>query len=58
VYDYSQPINPTAPPPAQSVTDQAVSLFDQARDAFKAGNYTIAVLVFPSMYTLTDIYSI
>jgi tetratricopeptide (TPR) repeat protein len=43
VYDYSQPINPTAPQPAQSVTDQAVSQFDQARDAFKNGDYTSAL---------------
>jgi tetratricopeptide (TPR) repeat protein len=42
-YDYSQPINPTAPAPSQSVTDQAISLFDQARDAFKAGNHTTAL---------------
>jgi hypothetical protein len=43
VYDYSQPINPTVAPPAQSVTDQAMTLFDQARGAFRNGDYTTAL---------------
>jgi tetratricopeptide (TPR) repeat protein len=43
VYDYTQPINPSAPQPAQSVTDQAVTLFDQGRAAFKSGDYTTAL---------------
>ncbi len=38
--DYSQPINPTAAPPAESVTEQATSLFEQARTDFKNGDYT------------------
>jgi tetratricopeptide (TPR) repeat protein len=38
-YDYSQPLSAAAAPPAQSVTDQATLLFDQARETFKAGNY-------------------
>jgi tetratricopeptide (TPR) repeat protein len=43
VYDYSQPINRTLAPPAQSATDQANALFDQARDAFRAQDYTSAL---------------
>src|SRR5205823_1077810 len=43
VYDYSQPIDTTSAPPDQSVSDQAVAAFDQARDAFKAGDYTTAL---------------
>ena len=39
VYDYSQPIDTTAAPPDDSVSDPAVAAFDQARDAFKAGDY-------------------
>jgi Tfp pilus assembly protein PilF len=42
-YDYSQPLSTTAPPPAQSTTDQASAVFNQARDAFKQGNYDQAV---------------
>jgi tetratricopeptide (TPR) repeat protein len=38
VYDYSQPVNPSAQPPSQGVTDQEVALFDQARAAFKSEN--------------------
>jgi tetratricopeptide (TPR) repeat protein len=43
VYDYSQPISTIAPMPSQSVADPAISLFDQGRDAFRAGNYTSAL---------------
>ncbi|WP_210420213.1 tetratricopeptide repeat protein [Aquisphaera giovannonii] len=43
VYDYSQPLVPPATQPSQSVTEQESSLFDQARDAFKAGDYTGAL---------------
>ena len=42
-YDYSQPLSAAAAPPAQSVTDQATLLFDQARETFKAGNYGSAL---------------
>ncbi|MEO6807635.1 MAG: tetratricopeptide repeat protein [Isosphaeraceae bacterium] len=42
-YDYSQPISTTATPPEPSVTDQATSDFDQARDAFKTGDYAQAL---------------
>jgi len=43
VYDYSQPINAQSTPPAQAVTDQAVSTFDAARQAFKGGDYPRAL---------------
>ena len=43
VYDYSQPINSTAPTPDDSVTNQAMTLFDQARDAFKQDDYKRAL---------------
>jgi tetratricopeptide (TPR) repeat protein len=43
VYNYSQPIDPTSEPPPQEVTEQALSTFDQARDAFKSGDYTAAI---------------
>jgi tetratricopeptide (TPR) repeat protein len=43
VYDYSQPIDTTAAPPDDSVSDPAVAAFDQARDAFKAEDYTTAL---------------
>jgi len=43
VYDYSQPINTQSPPPEPSMADPAVSEFDSARDAFKAGDYTKAI---------------
>ena len=42
-YDYSQPISTTAAPPAEPVAAQAGAGFDQARDAFKQGNYAQAV---------------
>ncbi len=43
VYDYSQPINTTSAAPDAAVTDPALTAFDQARDAFKAGNYENAL---------------
>ena len=43
VYDYSQPIDPTVTPPAQSVNDQALLLFDEARARFKAGDMEFAL---------------
>ncbi len=42
-YDYSQPINTTAAAPAAPVVSQATAGFDQAGDAFKQGNYPLAV---------------
>ena len=41
--DYSQPISTTAAPPEQAVADQAASGYDQARAAFKAGDYAQAI---------------
>ena len=43
LYDYSQPISTTAAPPSAPVASQASAGFDQARDAFKQGNYPQAV---------------
>ena len=43
VYDYSQPINTLSAPPQQSVADAGVATFDQARQAFKAGDYATAL---------------
>jgi tetratricopeptide (TPR) repeat protein len=42
-YDYSQPVNTAAPPPEPAAADQANSAFDQAREAFKAGDYSRAL---------------
>ena len=42
-YDYSQPISTTAAAPAAPVAAKATAGFDQARDAFKQGNYAQAV---------------
>ena len=42
-YDYTQPINTVAAAPNPAVTSQAITCFDAARDAFKAGNYTQAL---------------
>jgi tetratricopeptide (TPR) repeat protein len=42
-YDYSQPISTLAAPPDPGVTSQAITCFDAAREAFKAGNYTRAL---------------
>jgi tetratricopeptide (TPR) repeat protein len=43
IYDYAQPINASAPPPEEAVTTQAMSTFDQARDAFRQGDYPRAL---------------
>jgi len=43
VYDYAQPINSMAPPPDESVTNQAMTTFDQAREAFRQEDYTRAL---------------
>ena len=42
-YNYSQPISTTAAPPEQAVASQATAAFDQAREAFKAGDYAQAL---------------
>ncbi len=42
-YNYSEPISTTAAPPEPTVADQATSSFDQARAAFKAGDYPNAL---------------
>ena len=42
-FDYSQPISTTAAAPAAPVAAKATADFDQARDAFKQGNYALAV---------------
>jgi tetratricopeptide (TPR) repeat protein len=42
-YNYSQPINTEAPPPAQDQVTTAAATLDQARDAFAAGNYSQAL---------------
>ena len=41
--DYSQPINTAAAAPEQSIAGQASSAYDQARAAFKAGDYAQAL---------------
>lgn len=43
VYDYSSPIDTAASAPSEDVSDQAAGLFDQARAAFKGGDYTQAL---------------
>jgi len=43
IYDYSQPISTTATQPTQAISDQAGTSFDQARAAFKLGNYSLAL---------------
>jgi tetratricopeptide (TPR) repeat protein len=42
-FDYSQPISTTAAAPVAPVAAKATADFDQARDAFKQGNYALAV---------------
>ena len=41
--DYSQPLNTRAAPPDPTTADPAMQTFDQARAAFKAGNYAQAL---------------
>jgi thioredoxin-like negative regulator of GroEL len=43
VYDYSQPINTTSPPPDASVAESNEQVFSAARDSFKAGDYQRAL---------------
>jgi tetratricopeptide (TPR) repeat protein len=43
VYDYSQPISAESPPPDETVSNQAMSTFDSAREAFRAGDYPKAL---------------
>ena len=43
VYDYAQPIDSQAQPPDQTVSNQAISTFNSAREAFKAGDYPKAL---------------
>jgi len=42
-FDYSQPISTGSAPSADSVTDEATTLFGMARDSFKAGNFGLAL---------------
>jgi tetratricopeptide (TPR) repeat protein len=42
-YDYSQPLNTSAPVPAEAEADPALRQFDAARAAFKAGDYATAL---------------
>jgi tetratricopeptide (TPR) repeat protein len=43
IYDYSQPINVAAAPPAEAAASNSEQLFSTARDAFKAGDYSRAL---------------
>ena len=43
LYDYSQPIDTTAPAPDAAVADASVSTFDDARAAFMAGDFNGAL---------------
>jgi tetratricopeptide (TPR) repeat protein len=43
VYDYAQPIDSQAAAPDETVANQAVTTFDSAREAFKAGQYEKAL---------------
>ena len=42
-YNYSQPLNTAAAPPEETAASQATTVFDQARDAFKSGDYSTAL---------------
>jgi tetratricopeptide (TPR) repeat protein len=54
-YDYSQPIDAQSPPPDEAVSSQAMSTFDSAREAFKAGDYAKALdLVDQSLKTMPN----
>ncbi len=55
VTNYSQPISTTAASPEPPVIDQATSAFDQAREAFKAGDYANALqLVQPALMQMPN----
>jgi tetratricopeptide (TPR) repeat protein len=43
IYDYSRPIDVTAPPPEPSTAEAALTTFEAARDSFKAGDYDRAL---------------
>jgi tetratricopeptide (TPR) repeat protein len=43
IYDYSQPIDATSAPAEEGVVNQAMTVFDQAREAFKQGDYNRAL---------------
>ena len=42
-YDYSQPINTVATAPEPTSAEAAVAIFDQAREAFRSGDYASAL---------------
>jgi tetratricopeptide (TPR) repeat protein len=42
-FDYSQPLDTQAPPPAASVADPAIVKFNAGREAFKSGDYAKAL---------------
>jgi Tetratricopeptide repeat len=42
-YDYSQPVNTAAEPPAPTAADQGGAAVSQARDAFQSGDYATAL---------------
>jgi tetratricopeptide (TPR) repeat protein len=50
-YNYSQPIDTEAPPPAQDQVATATATLDQARDAFSAGNYSQALTLANNVLT-------
>jgi tetratricopeptide (TPR) repeat protein len=43
VYDYSRPLNPASASPAPAAVDQAVAILDNARAAFRSGDYAQAL---------------
>jgi hypothetical protein len=51
--NYAQPINTAAAPPAASVANDAVALFDQSRAAFKGGDYDQALALCDKALTAT-----
>jgi thioredoxin-like negative regulator of GroEL len=42
-YDYSQPLNMVSGAPAEAAADEAATLFSAGRDAFKQGNFALAL---------------
>jgi tetratricopeptide (TPR) repeat protein len=42
-FDYSRPLNLDSTPPDQATVDAAIAKFDSARDAFKSGDYALAL---------------
>jgi thioredoxin-like negative regulator of GroEL len=53
VYDYSRPLDLASPPPDQPVVDQSVDSFENARAAFKAGDYASALKLSDNALTKT-----